>query len=495
MAACASLIACSGSDAGTPAGTGGTPSAGGSESVGGSSALGGNVATGGTTSVGGSATGGAATGGAPTTSTGGTQATVGMPNTGGTPATVGGATASGGTRPNTGGTLATGGTKTGGGTTGTGGITGGCPTGTGPGSGGACSTGGSPTATGGVPPTGGSRATGGATAAGGVAPTGGSKATGGSTSTGSCVEVTCGSHKWPCWKVPNPASSPTSVPNHQSYTDLGAGGTGAVRDNVTCLVWEKANPSAQGSWQVSSDRCAALATSNFSGFNDWRLPSRVEMASITDLHGSNGFSPIFTVTSGYYATSSYWYETITGQSTAGYEFGYGTNGFSSNAVAMASGMVARCVRGNGTGEAANVFAVEPPNHYSVSGSGADAVVTDNYTKLSWQQTFSASRMAWSAGPDYCTSQTTGGFSDWRVPTLNELTSTVNEALVGPAINRTVFPGTPYCGSTAWFWAREASAVGGTAWGINYCDGFTGWNAASATWNTFPDAYVRCVRGG
>jgi len=30
-------------------------------------------------------------------------------------------------------------------------------------------------------------------------------------------------------------------------------------------------------------------------------------------------------------------------------------------------------------------------------------------------------------------------------------------------------------------------------GINYCDGFTGWNAASATWNTFPTAYARCVR--
>ena len=78
--------------------------------------------------------------------------------------------------------------------------------------------------------------------------------------------------------------------------------------------------------------------------------------------------------------------------------------------------------------------------------------------------------------------------------LNELTSTVNEALVGPAINRTVFPGTPNgCGATFWFWAAEASKVGGQAWGLSYCDGFTGWNAASATWNIFPDANVRCVR--
>jgi hypothetical protein len=39
-------------------------------------------------------------------------------------------------------------------------------------------------------------------------------------------------------------------------------------------------------------------------------------------------------------------------------------------------------------------------------------------------------------------------------------------------------------------------VGGTAWGINYCDGYTGWNAgASGSWNYFTVGYVRCVRGG
>ena len=46
----------------------------------------------------------------------------------------------------------------------------------------------------------------------------------------------------------------------------------------------------------------------------------------------------------------------------------------------------------------------------------------------------------------------------------------------------------------WFWAAEASAVGGEGWGLSYCDGFTGWNAgASRAWNYFPTANVRCVR--
>jgi hypothetical protein len=371
-------------------------------------------------------------------------------------------------------------------TTGVGNPTDGAATGSGgsAGSAGARGTGG-----GGAPGSGGAPGAGG-TAGVGSPGTGGAPvpSDAGTVGPGACLESTCGSHKWPCWKMPNPVADGASVPNHQSYTDLG---NGAVRDNVTCLVWEKANPPAQGTWQASVDRCAGLATGKYAGFNDWRLPTRVEMASIVDVNnGARGYASIFTVTSGYYDTSSWWYETITGQSTSGFHFGYGTNGFTSNAVAMGgTNNVARCVRGNGPGEAANVLAKEPANHYTV----AAGEVTDNYTGLIWQQVYSTARMAWAAAPAYCAGVTVNGHAGWRVPTLNELASTVNEALVGPAINRTAFPMTVFCGATTWFWALEASKVGGVAWGINYCDGFTGWNSASATWNTFPDAYVRCVR--
>jgi hypothetical protein len=309
-------------------------------------------------------------------------------------------------------------------------------------------------------------------------------------SSGSCVESTCGTHKWACWKVPTPASSGATVPNHQSYTDLG---NGAVRDNITCLVWEKANPSTQGNWQASYDRCAGLASSNYAGFNDWRLPTRMEMASLCDLHGSNGYPTIFTVTSGYYATGSDWYETITGQSTSNFHWGYGGNCFTSNAVVKTgSNLVARCVRGNGSGEAVNALAVEPANHYTI----ASGEVTDNYTGLIWQQGYSDT-MAHADTVTYCSTLALNGHSGWRVPTLNELASTVNEALVGGAINRTAFPNNPNgCRAPEyWFWAAEAYYSGSDAfWGLSYCDGFTGGNVgASGAWNYFPTARVRCVR--
>jgi len=310
-----------------------------------------------------------------------------------------------------------------------------------------------------------------------------------------CAESNCGSHKWACWKMPTPVSSPATVPNHQSYTDLG---NGAVLDNITCLVWEKANPATQGNWQASVDRCAALGTSNWAGYSDWRLPTRVEMASIVDVtRGNKGFATIFTVAGGSYATGSWWYETITGQSTAGFHWNYGGNGLTSNAKAMSdTNLVARCVRGDGTGEAPNELAKEPPNHYAVTGTAPDGEVLDNYTGLTWQQGFSSSLVAWVDAPAYCAGLSLNGHTGWRVPALNELASTVNEGLVGGAINRTAFPGNPNgCKDPKyWFWAAEASLVGGEAWGLSYCDGFTGPNyGVAGAWNYFPTANVRCVR--
>ena len=364
-----------------------------------------------------------------------------------------------------------------------------------------------PAASGGTSKTGGSGSggssanggtgSGGASSSGGVVGIGGSAGMGGSVGSGGslCQESTCGSHKWACWPVPTPPSE--KLPHPQNYTDLG---NGAVRDNVTCLVWEKANPATQGTWQASSDRCAALGTSSYAGFNDWRLPTRMEMASLMDqtLGRTAYASPPFTTTSGAYATGSYWWETIQGINGANLAWGYGANGMTSNAYSLAgTNFAARCVRGNGTGEAPNALAVEPANHYTV----VNGETTDNYTGLVWQSGFSPTLMAWADAPAYCTSLSLNGHTGFRVPTLGELSSTVNEARVGNAVVLSAFPGTPNgCKDPKyWYWAAESQSV--TAdWGLSYCDGFTGTNVGTTangvnTWDYFPTANVRCVRNG
>jgi hypothetical protein len=151
----------------------------------------------------------------------------------------------------------------------------------------------------------------------------------------------------------------------------------------------------------------------------------------------------------------------------------------------------RCVRGNGAGEGQNDMAKEPPDHYNVDTSAGET--TDNYTGLIWQQGSSPSTMAWADAADYCATLNLNGHT-WRVPSLNELASIVNEALVAPAVNRTAFPNTKYGSkSNNWYWAN-AQYGSKYGWAINYDDGFTGYNSGSSgDWNYFTAAYVKCVR--
>ncbi len=384
----------------------------------------------------------------------------------------------------------------GGSATGTGGTNGG--------SGGVSPSGGT-TGSGGSPASGGATGSGGSPASGGTTGSGGSPASGGTTgsggSPGACVPATCGSHKWPCWRMPNPAAS--GLPNPASTTDLG---NGAVHDDVTCLDWEKAPGTTQGTWQDNSDHCASLASSGYAGFSDWRLPTRVEMASLVDFARTG--DAIDTTAfpkepSGYYRTGSDWYETITGQNTSGFSWIYGmSSGFTSNAYAKTTSMAyVRCVRGNGSGEGQSDFAVAPPNQYTA----ANGEVTDNYTGLVWQQTDSATPsgaavMAWSGAAGFCASLGLNGHT-WRVPSINELATLVDEAHVAPAINKTMFPNTKYGSySNNWYWASTTYGTSSYGWAINFDDGFTGYNSGTATgknggpeWNYFTGAWVRCVR--
>lgn len=464
LVACALVMAlpgCTGNSSVSESGAGGS----GPLASGGTGPL---SATGGASS---SSTGNERTGGAASSGGASTSSTGAFP-TGGVQAVGGAATSTGGNSPGLGGMPGSGGSRT---------------------NAGGFATGGQLLTTGGRANTGGrSSAAGGSVSSGGTPGSGGT-ATGGvtsstvTTSNSACVESSCGSHKWPCWKMPNPASS--NLPNAASYTDLG---NGAVRDNVTCLVWEKSPGGTAVDGATNLAHCESLASSNFAGFGDWRVPTRVEMASIVDYTKNPGYPSALTTPKAYYRTISNWYETITGQSSSGFAWIYGQDGFTSNAYAWSSTATVRCVRGNGQGEGQNEFAKEPPNHYTIDTAAGET--TDNYTALIWQQGSSPSTMAWSEAANYCATLNLNGHT-WRVPSLNELASIVNEALVAPAVNRTAFPNTKYGSkSNNWYWANAQYAGSNYGWAINYDDGFTGYNSgASGSWNYFTAAYVKCVR--
>jgi hypothetical protein len=305
-------------------------------------------------------------------------------------------------------------------------------------------------------------------------------------SIGSCAG--CGSHKWACFKMPNPPSS--GLPNPASYTTM----NGVVHDNVTCLDWEAAPPSATSSNTAAISRCEAL---ELGGYSDWRAPTRVEMASILDWTRSPATDAAFGSAGGFHKTGSNWVLTIDQRGAgAGTDFAWAYNmsdGIVSNARSAATADRVRCVRGNGTGEGFNDKPVTPPNQYTVVSVDE---VTDNYTGLTWQRDGNASGLlSWDAAVTYCTNLTLGG-QKWRLPSIRELATLVDEALVAPSINRTMFPNTHYGSrSNNWYWASHRARNSTTAsWGLNFDDGFTGANSgASGAWNYWTQAYAKCVR--
>lgn len=323
--------------------------------------------------------------------------------------------------------------------------------------------------------------------------------------------------------MPNAPSS--GLPHPASYTNLG---NGAVLDNVTCLVWQQTEgtPAASTFGVTMPDTmannisyCAGLASSGYAGISDWRVPTRVELASLVDYTKTTGevISTAFAWTKGlttqtYDRTYSLWYETIAGISKSGdigwvYNLGAGTyaggGGLTSNDYSETDTANVRCVSGNGTGETEMEQAVEPPNHYTIE----NGEVTDNYTGLVWQQSDSSAdggaQTAWSGAATYCAGLSLNG-ETWRVPSLNELATLVDEAKVQPAVDTTAFPGTHptssdsgcmFDGMPTWYWASEPLAGDATAawWGIDFCDGYTGANNATSGWNAYATAWVKCVR--
>ncbi|WP_437819599.1 Lcl domain-containing protein [Sorangium sp. So ce1078] len=324
---------------------------------------------------------------------------------------------------------------------------------------------------------------------GGAPGEGGGGGAGGATDT--CGRAAaCGSHKWACWPMPNPAG--IGLPNPASYTDLGGG---VVHDNVTCLDWQQSPPADVYTWDQAIGYCDSLT---LGGFSDWRLPTRIEMTSLVDFTRSPAIdrTAFPGARGGFHKTSSDWILTIR-QAGAGRDrdFAWAFNlsdGIVSNAHSKASAASLRCVRGNGAGEAPSSPAAAPPDQYTVVSPGE---VRDNYTGLIWQQGYSPTTMTWEAAKSYCATLDLNDHA-WRLPSIRELATLVDEALVAPSIHRTMFPDTQYgARSNDWYWGSHAAARNASAaWALNFDDGFTGFNAgASGKWNHFTAAWARCVR--
>lgn len=269
--------------------------------------------------------------------------------------------------------------------------------------------------------------------------------------------------------MPNPPG--TYRRNPASYTDLG---NGTVRDEVTCLVWQRATSSGTYTWANAKSHCAALA---LGGRSDWHLPSRIELTTLVnfDRSGPAIDTDAFPSTVvGFYWTSTPW--AVKSSPSKAWIINF-YEGLTSNGANTPDAFRVRCVA-------------------SPAGSGSSTLQTvspgqtkDLHTKLIWQR--KGSSVSYTAGKasSICSKLTLGGHTNWRLPTIKELATTVDDRVVAPAIKANWFTNTD---KKAWYWSSSygldsnGKVSTSVRWALSYDDGYTNFRSITS-------GRVRCVR--
>ncbi len=255
--------------------------------------------------------------------------------------------------------------------------------------------------------------------------------------------------------------------NPLSYRIDGLDGDGeVVTDLVTGLDWQRRTPSQALDWWDAREYCAAL---ELGGRADWRLPSRIELVSILDFGRRDPVADpaAFPDTpSDFYWTSS---------PVPFLSFAYGVRfelGFIYDHDPRSTGRV-RCVRG----------AYEAPaQRFSVEAELG--VVTDQGTGLVWERATLDTPLGWLDALAHCEALALGGHDDWRLPTLKETQTLVDERRLQPSIDIAAFLDTP----SEWFWSSTPIATHpDQAWATSTTDGYASIHAGAELHR------VRCVR--
>jgi hypothetical protein len=282
--------------------------------------------------------------------------------------------------------------------------------------------------------------------------------------------------------MPNPAGS--GLPNEATYRETEE----TVIDQITCLEWQKVPLEQRDDWLSAIDYCEGLT---LGGSNDWRLPSRIELLSITKFLEPAGVDEHVFV--GTHAPTDWTASAEAGviidedQPGAGFSWCRSADPGGVFPGAQSSKYGVRCVRGGGAGEAPSELAIAPANQYTQTAAGE---IRDNYTGLTWEQDQSDASMPYEDAAAYCSSLALGGIA-WRVPTAQELLTLVDEARRLGAIDLDVFPSTEYDAvDERVYWTAEPSSDGVTLErpGVNFATGALSFEDA-----TEKQGWVKCVR--
>jgi hypothetical protein len=243
---------------------------------------------------------------------------------------------------------------------------------------------------------------------------------------------------------------------------VSAGGD-VVLDMDSGLSWQR---TVTATLYLPADAVTYCASLSLDGCSQWRLPERVELATLIDhTFASPAIDPTaFPATP---IDTLHW--TASPATSSGNQWAINfANGNTFWDVTTSSYHV-RCVHSERAGDL-------PLTRYNVTAN----TVVDLDTTLEWTRAIDPSTETQINAAQYCDLLATDG-GGWRLPEISELTSILDSSRTTPAIDPTAFPGTP----SALFWS--ASPYLSVGMEIDFTGGTT-INAA-----TTDLLNVRCVR--
>ncbi len=260
--------------------------------------------------------------------------------------------------------------------------------------------------------------------------------------------------------------------NIPSFT---ANGDGTVIDNTTGLMWQQTD-GGEMSIEKATVYCDTLT---LAGYTDWRLPTGLESFSILN---HDKLNPAMDVTYFPKTTAEYWW---TGERRAD----DATKVWATNAGGgIGAHPKSETISAGGT-KHFHVRAVRtvklPASVSSRFVDNGNGTVTDRSLGLMWQKIQPAETFAWEKALAYSESLSLGGYTDWRLPNINELNSLNDASLTKPSIDKTVFPSAVigrYWSSTSQF------NTAANAWFLDAEFGIVSYDAKTVPYNLF------CVRG-
>jgi hypothetical protein len=275
--------------------------------------------------------------------------------------------------------------------------------------------------------------------------------------------------------MPNPPSS--GLPHPQSYDTKDE----LVDDEVTGLSWQRTIDTGPGEnggfiWQDAVDHCEDLVVD---GHDDFRLPARLELVSIVD---PSHLDPAIDSDAFPEAPSDATWTASVVAAAPEQSFSLNFSSGETSTTARDTELAVRCVR---TGEQPEL----PPSSERFRVEGG--TVLDRMTGLRWERTPSyqppvldpeTTRHA--SARRYCDALIMNGQAGFRVPSMKELQTLVDETRVGIAIDPGVFPGAT--GSDYWSSTFVSDELR-SAWLVRFSDGFSLYAELDA-----PNL-VRCVR--